>query len=179
MVTLAADHQAVSEVLKQLLSALNNEDVLESHRKLDLLWARLAVHIRAEHLHLFPTVIERLKNLRDAIAPKLHEPQTIVEKLHEDHDFFMRELGQAIRILRELPKPLDSAENKAKLSSVLNTVREVERRLASHNETEENQIYRWASMILTEAEQAELTTRINRELQHRPPRFSLSAWENR
>lgn len=150
------DHNAVSEVLKQLLTALDNKDVQASHSRLDLLWARLAVHIRAEHLHLFPAVIDRLS-----------EAQPVVETLRTDHDFFMRELARAIGVLRE-----------GKLAGVGDTVREIEKRLATHNEIEENQIYHWASTILTEPEQADLAARINAELENRPPRFSVESWAN-
>ncbi|HEU4837488.1 MAG TPA: hemerythrin domain-containing protein [Pyrinomonadaceae bacterium] len=152
------DHHAVSEVLKQLLTALDNKDVETSYARLDLLWARLAVHIRAEHLHLFPAVTAR--------APQLSE--AIVENLRDDHDFFMRELAQAIRTLREAND----------LAAVTDTVREIEKRLATHNEIEETQIYRWSSTILTEPEQLELLAKINGELENRPPRFSEEAWAN-
>ena len=165
---LSDDHQAVSEVLQQLLTALDNKDVETSYAKLDLLWARLAVHIRAEHLHLFPTVTSR--------APNLSEVQTIIDNLRTDHDFFMRELARAIGVLRELPKSITSDE--AKLTAVSDTVREIERRLATHNEIEEVQIYRWSSIILTKPEQLELIARINAELENRPPRFSAEAWAN-
>src|ERR1051325_2506367 len=92
---LSDDHDAVSEVLKQLLTALDNNDVATSFSRLDLLWARLAVHIRAEHLHLFPAVTKHLR-----------ESHAIVENLRTDHDFFMRELARAIAILREMPKKI-------------------------------------------------------------------------
>jgi len=157
------DHDAVSEVLKQLLTALDNNDVQTSHAKLDLLWARLAVHIRAEHLHLFPTMMSRLT-----------EAQPVVENLRSDHDFFMHELARAIGVLRELPE-----HDEANLDTVRETVREIEKRLATHNEIEENQIYQWASTILTEPEQTDLAARINAELENRPPRFSAEAWANR
>ena len=168
---LSDDHRAVNEVLKQLLTALNNKDVEASYSKLDLLWARLAVHIRAEHLHLFPTVINRL-------ATDSTEAQSVVDNLRADHDFFMRELARAVGILRELPAPLENREDEGKLNSVLDVVLEVEKRLAIHNETEENQVYCWASTILREPEQIELAARINTELEHRPPRFSVEAWAN-
>ena len=155
---LSDDHHAVSEVLEQLLTALENKDVQTSHSRLDLLWARLAVHIRAEHLHLFPAVTDRVA-----------EAQAIVKSLRADHDFFMHELARAIGILRELP-------DTTKLAAVADTVRQVEERLATHNEIEENQIYRWSSTILSESEQAELLARINAELENRPPRFSEQAW---
>jgi hypothetical protein len=157
------DHNAVSEVLRQLLAALDNKDVQTSYSRLDLLWARLAVHIRAEHLHLFPAVMNRLK-----------EAQPVVEKLRSDHDFFMHELARAVGVLREL-----NASDGAKLGAVGDTVREIEKRLATHNEIEENQIYHWASTILTVPEQTDLAARINAELENRPPRFSVEAWANR
>jgi hemerythrin superfamily protein len=160
---LSDDHQAVGEVLEQLLTALENKDVETSYSKLDLLWARLAVHIRAEHLHLFPAVIGRST-----------EAQTIVEDLRADHDFFMRELARSVGILRELKNGDEAA-----LSAVADTVREVEKRLAMHNEIEEDQIYARASIILTEPEQLELVAHINAELENRPPRFSEEAWTNR
>ena len=157
---LSDDHHSVSEVLEQLLAALENKDVQTSHSRLDLLWARLAVHIRAEHLHLFPAVTDRVA-----------EAQAIVKSLRADHDFFMHELARAIGILRELP-------DTTKLAAVADTVRQVAERLATHNEIEENQIYRWSSTVLSESEQLELLARINAELENHPPRFSKEAWAN-
>ena len=164
---LSEDHRAVGEVLTQLLTALRNKDVKTSYVKLDLLWARLAVHIRAEHLHLFPAVTKRLS-----------EAESVVERLRADHDFFMHELARAVGTLRELPTTLESREDEARLNSVLDVVLEVEKRLANHNDIEENQIYSLAGTILTEPEQIDLTTRINAELEHRPPRFSAESWAN-
>jgi hemerythrin superfamily protein len=161
---LSDDHHAVDEVLEQLLTALSNKNVEMSYSRLDLLWARLAVHIRAEHLHLFPAVTNRLS-----------EAQTIVEDLRADHDFFMHELARAIGILRELAK---TKADEAKLDDVRAAVRAIEKRLATHNEIEEDKIYRWASTILTQSEQQELLTQINAELENRPPRFSKEAWAN-
>ena len=176
---LSDDHQAVGNVLEQLLTALNNTDVGATYAKLDLLWARLAVHIRAEHLHLFPIVLNRLTGSTDvAAAPELSEAQSTVANLRADHDFFMRELARAIGILRELPRKIDNASDEARLTAVGNTVREIEKRLVTHNEVEEKKIYRWASTLLTEPEQAELIKRINAELLNRPPRFSVEVWAN-
>lgn len=154
---LADDHEAVGEVLQEVLVALNNDDLHETHARLDLLWARLALHIRAEHLHLFP-----------AVAAKVKDAAALIEDLRADHDFFMRELARAMGVLRE-----------ARLTSVLETVREVEKRLAEHNEIEENQVYRWANTVLTEAERTELAQQITAELENRPPRFSMETWVHR
>ena len=164
---LSDDHHAVNEVMKQLLVALDNNDVQTSYSKLDLLWARLAVHIRAEHLHLFPAVTSRLTT----------ETQALIENLRTDHDFFMRELARAIAILRELLLQKTNSPE-AKLAAVAQAVREVEKRLATHNEIEESEIYRWPSIMLTEQEQSDLLARINAELENRPPRFSAEAWAN-
>ena len=161
------DHHAVSKLLKQLLTALDNKDIQTSYSRVDLLWARLAVHIRAEHLHLFP-----------AIASRVGEAQPAIDKLRADHDFFMSELARLVGILRELSQRIHPANDDAKLSAVGNAVREIERRLISHDEIEENQIYRWSSIILTEPEQVELLSRINAELDNRPPRFSAETWAN-
>jgi hypothetical protein len=175
---LSDDHDAVSEVLKQLLAALGNQDVAASYSKLDLLWARLAVHIRAEHLHLFPAVINRLTESPGGVGPELSDARELIEKLRADHDFFMRELARAIGILRELTSTTPRPGDDTKLDAVGNTVRELKERLATHNVIEEHQIYRWSSTILTKAEQLELRGRINAELEVRPPRFSAEAWAN-
>jgi len=159
---LSDDHHAVSEVLEQLLTALDNRDVKTSYSKLDLLWARLAVHIRAEHLHLFPAVLGRLP-----------EAQTTIDNLRSDHDFFMRKLARAVGTLRELRTRDDAA-----LTGVADTVREVEERLDKHNEIEEDEIYAQAGIILTDPEQMQLVAQINAELENRPPRFSEKAWAN-
>jgi len=179
MDALSDDHQAVNDLLKQVLTALHNKNVEASYSKLDLLWARLAVHIRAEHLHLFPAVINRLTSSTDpSLTPDLIEAHSIVNKLRADHEFFMRAFARAVNILRELPRPLDSADSETRFTSVHDEVLKVEKRLANHNEVEENQIYRWASTILTEPEQIHLAKRINAELENRPSRFSLEAWSN-
>jgi len=162
---LSDDHQEVGEILEQLRTALNAKDVRATHERLDLLWARLAVHIRAEHLHLFPTVIMRSKD----------EAQSVIDGLRSDHDFFMRELARAIGILRELRQ---STSDEARWTVVSDIVQEIERRLVTHNEIEEKTIYPWATSMLTEPEQSELVTRINAELENRPPRFSLKTWTN-
>jgi hypothetical protein len=159
------DHHAVSKLLTQLLTALDNKDIQTSYPMVDLLWARLAVHIRAEHLHLFP-----------AIASRVSEAQSAINRLRADHDFFMRELAQAVGILRELPQSIISANEDAKLTAVGDAVREIERRLGIHDEIEENRIYRWSTTILTEQEQVELLARISAELDNRPPRFSMETW---
>lgn len=94
----------------------------------------------------------------------------MIEQLRVDHDFFMRELAGAIGILR--------TNDETKLAAVRHTVIEVEKRLAIHNELEENQVYHLTNTTLTPPEQLELASLINAELENRPPRFSAEAWAN-
>jgi hypothetical protein len=107
------------------------------------------------------------------------EAPAMVEVLRTDHDFFMRELARAINTLRELRHRVLTASDETKLNALGDAVREIERRLATHNELEEKQIYLWSSTILTEPEQLELRARINAELENHPPRFSAETWANR
>lgn len=175
---LADDHVALDEVLSQLREALDTGDVLVSHARLDLFWARLAVHIRAEHLHLFPAVINGVSCASDeqTFALTLSEVQTSVERLRADHDFFMHGLAQAVGILRDLLKATDRQALDEGISTVSDAVLEIEKRLVLHNELEENRLYLWTTTILNQQEQADLARRVNAELGNRPPRFSPDAW---
>src|SRR5437764_14237253 len=51
---LEEDHASLGGLIEELCAALDGSDVARSFALLDLVWARLAVHIRAEHLCLFP-----------------------------------------------------------------------------------------------------------------------------
>ena len=172
------DHAAIDEVLKQLQTALRMGDVETVFAKLDLFWARLAVHIRAEHLHLFPTVLSSLGNatVKQQSAPSLDEAMSVVAQLRKDHEFFTHQLALAVAIMRELltlPQHVIVPEG---LSNVKKIVFEVEERLIKHNELEETQIYRWATMILSPEDQAKLEREITTELRKHPPRFTPSTW---
>ena len=162
---LADDHSALDEVLSGLRKALANGDVADSHARLDLFWARLAVHIRAEHLHLFPAIINGMSKSTDdqAGAPTQTEGQRAVERLRADHDFFMHELAAAIATLPDL-------------NQVATMVNAVEKRLTTHNELEETQIYGLIGSILSQEEQAKLASQIDAELMKHPPRFSERTW---
>src|SRR2546423_10245376 len=95
---LADDHHGIDRILNQLETALKAEDVEAVDIRLDLFWARLAVHIRAEHLHLFPTVLRALQE-RESADERLPSPgaaQKMIAHLRDDHDFFMHELASAV-----------------------------------------------------------------------------------
>jgi iron-sulfur cluster repair protein YtfE (RIC family) len=161
---LADDHATLGEVLNGLRAALNSGDAKTAHAKLDLFWARLAVHIRAEHLHLFPAITQ---HAGDAAVDQT------VRQLRADHDFFMHELARAMAIMRGLLNTADASTISGGLQTVREFVSEVEQRLVVHNELEENQVYRLTD-ALSEQDQAELSMKINKELANQPPRFSVA-----
>ena len=162
------DHGALDKILKQLQSALRSGDVENAHAKLDLFWARLAVHIRAEHLHLFPAV----SGLGD-------EAQKIVAELRRDHEFFMHELARAVEITRELLTISEQPIVNEGLKKIENIIVEIEQRLVEHNEVEEKKIYHWASTLLSSEEQTRLTEWITWELRNRPSRFTQDVWSDK
>jgi hypothetical protein len=174
---LADDHIALDKLQGELKSALRAGDIEATHLRLDMFWSRLAVHIRAEHLQLFPAVIDALtiSSRSQTFGLTLTEARSTIEKLRSDHDFFMNELGQAIKILRALShedhETLDHGMN-----SVRSTMIEIEKRFVIHNELEETKIYAWTTTILNSQEQTDLATRIGIELANRPPRFALDEW---
>ena len=101
---LAKDHKQLDRLLGAVLAALEGENSVEAFETLDLFWARLAMHIRAENLHLFPSVLNKVK--REDGESQLEylpskEVQKAIERLTADHNFFMQQLSRAIRILRE------------------------------------------------------------------------------
>ena len=167
---LTDDHAALDKVLNELKTALERRDRETAHAKLDLFWARLAVHIRAEHLHLFPTVLSSRENIAEA--------QTVVAQLRQDHDFFMSELARAIETMRELLTVLDQSLIKANWDKIANTILKVEQRLLQHNEIEESQVYYWASTLLSSEAREKLATRIASELHNRPARFAANTWSD-
>src|SRR5215216_3492267 len=105
---LARDHEDLDTLRDELCAALEGSDVREIYQRLDLFWAKLAIHIRAEHLHLFPAILHALSSAEDVEqAPSLAEAQNTIEELRRDHDFFMHELAGAIAAMRNLLKTTD------------------------------------------------------------------------
>lgn len=163
---LIVDHVALDDVLKQLQSALRGSDIETAYAKLDLFWARLAVHIRAEHLHLFPAVVNALGD----------EAQEIVTELREDHEFFMHELARAVEIARKLITVSEQPLLNEGLKNIENIIVQIEARLVKHNQVEENQVYGWATTVLSPEDQATLMEGITKELRNRPSRFTENTW---
>ena len=176
---LTDDHLALDELMGQLQTALQSGDVNTAHTLIDLFWAKLAVHIRAEHLQLFPIVLDCVSHAKSTqtFAPTLDEARSTIEVLRADHDFFMTELARVIGILRvvSLGDEFEGTHDEA-LNEVRQTMTDVKNRLVIHNQLEEHQIYAWTKTILNDQEQTELANRINIEIGNRPQRFSSNEW---
>jgi len=164
-----ADHVELDGLLAELIDAINSDqpDVVPTYRKLDLFWARLAVHIRAEHLVVFPAVIEIAKVIRK--EPR--DVAAILQELRDDHDFFIKELARAVKAMRLVP---DFGNESETFEIVRDLVSQVRQRLERHNQIEEEMIYPLAAEA--DAERAQLMIRDNalRELENLPHRFKTT-----
>ena len=171
---LERDHEELDGVLGELFLALDRGERDESFARLDLLWARLAVHIRAEHLCLFPAILGAPQTLLTGSgdAPSPEELQSAIRVLRSDHDFFMHQLARAINLMRAL-KAISGADAVGEsLREVRRIVLAVKNRLSTHNQLEEKQVYGWVDVLLDGAARSALDARVRRELENLPPRFN-------
>ena len=163
----------MDELLKTLLVALDEGEVSTIFRRLDLFWARLAMHIRAENLHLFPAILIQLKEI-DPEGNQSSRPAEIresLDRLRADHDFFMHELADAVKTVRNLRDSGTSDAEGRRLDVVRSSIQAVSQRLESHNAIEEGFIYGLPIELLPPNEQLNVMEGIQRELQKLPPRF--------
>lgn len=171
---LSIDHAELDELFDGLLASLGARErsAAEIYRRLDTLWARLGVHVRAEHLQLFPAVLQALDAQEGALPaalPESEEIRRLVERLRDDHNFFMHELARAVKNLRlVLADERRADELIDEASRMLSGVKE---RLAVHNELEEKQLYRWAEAIFRDARGDDLARGLKRELENLPHRL--------
>jgi hypothetical protein len=166
------DHESLGRLLGELNLSLSKCNVSHSFELLDQFWARLAVHIRAEHLHLFPALAEAPRMLltgRDNL-PTSDEVLELVTQLRADHDFFMKELADMIRVMRDMNAHQQVDQPVVEdLSRRLITITS---RLEVHNELEEARAYTWVGLIFDARTLADLRSRIQHELENLPARFS-------
>jgi iron-sulfur cluster repair protein YtfE (RIC family) len=161
-----ADHVELDELLAQLINAIYSDqpDLVSTYRKLDLFWARLAVHIRAEHLVVFPAVLD----IGEGRGDELDHIENLLQELRGDHDFFVKELARAVKAMRLVP---DFGNETETYDVVRKLVDGVKQRLIKHNKIEEEVIYPLA--VQTEASNSQQNVRENalRELKNLPQRF--------
>jgi iron-sulfur cluster repair protein YtfE (RIC family) len=156
---LEADHRELDQLLAELLDELARDapDPVTTYHCLDFFWARLAVHIRAEHLVLFPAVLA-------AAGEAGREPLTAtLANLRRDHDFFMKELARAVKVLHLIP---DFGNEPGTFEILRTLVKEVAESLSIHDEMEEQRIYPLAD------QSPWIGIRILKELENLPSRYS-------
>jgi hypothetical protein len=173
---LVKDHAELDLLLRDLLAEFDRGGAGDVLTKLDLAWARLAVHIRAEHLHLFPALLKAADEKRGGAAaslPTTEEVRAGLERLRADHDFFMRELAGCVNTLRALAARGGPPDER--LPAVKSRVVAVCERLAEHNHLEEEQVYLWRRALLNAGEQKALLSALRCEIENLPPRFSADA----
>ena len=169
---LESDHAELDRLLAGVFAAIDLEDCAEIYRRLDFFWARLAMHIRAEHLRLFPAVLH-IKEAQFQNAGRGKVPSDIaavIDGLHADHDFFMRSLARAIKAMRLV---FDFGNEAETLPAVREILEQVESRLIPHNRIEEQQIYPLAAAEFIRADDlSELSRTVKKELGNLPRRFA-------
>src|SRR2546423_7336191 len=121
---LEEDHGSLGDLFGRLRTALRGADVRGAFELLDAAWARLAVHVRAEHLCLFPAILGAPVELFGHCtgAPSRDEAREIVAGLRRDHDFLMRELASAIGTMREILSGPESSATPGRLESARRSV---------------------------------------------------------
>jgi hypothetical protein len=177
---LAKDHEALDKLLNALLAALDKRDAPTAFARLDLFWARLAMHIRGEHVHLFPAILRALhsdngKGVDETPTPA--EVREAIAQLRCDHDFFMHELAVAIKAMRD-HQTTAGVDSTSAIESVRQMIATVRDRLEVHNKLEEDMVYRWPAKLLEPAEQTALEVQILGELKNLPPRFRDEAGDD-
>ena len=163
------DHASLALLITELDAELANSNIARAFELLDLFWARLAVHIRAENLHLFPALANASAPLFTG-SPTSEEAHNVLARLRSDHDFFMKELSLMIKAIRGIAdRPQVHLEEVEDWRQRLATIA---KRLEAHNHLEEKRVYTWPSLLFDEQELAALRTRIAHELENLPPRFA-------
>lgn len=173
---LTKDHVELDLILEQIFSAFEKGDAEEVYQNLDLFRARLSMHIRAEDLYLFPSILKAIRKHKKTeeidLIPSLEIVQNSILHLHNDHNFFLRELGNAVKQLFEM-RENKGQDHSEKLSALHDKIIALRQRLKFHNELEEGFAYLWAEM-LNPAEIPVLKSKIQRELENLPVKFRIS-----
>ena len=177
---LTGDHDALDKLLSALLAALDEGDAAKAFARLDLFWARLAMHIRAEHLHLFPGILGALpgdSGKRGDKSLSTAEAREAIAQLHLDHDFFMHELAGAVKLMRDC-RTTGEDDRTSEIESVRQTIVTVRSRLEAHNKLEEELVYRLPAKLFGSEAQNALAVEIRDELKNLPPRFRDEAGDD-
>ena len=165
------DHEALGQLLTELDGELAKHNFPSAFELLDLFWARLAVHIRAENLHLFPALTNAPASLftgRGAV-PTRDEAHNVLLQLRSDHDFFMKELAELMKRARGVRA--GHAEDFHVAEELRRRLIIIGKRLEAHNRLEEERTYAWPGLVFDEPTLTKLCESLRHELENLPPRF--------
>ncbi|HKO60392.1 MAG TPA: hemerythrin domain-containing protein [Pyrinomonadaceae bacterium] len=164
---LGDDHESLAQLLVELNTQLTRSNSVRAFELLDLFWARLAVHIRAENLHLFPALANTpaARFTGKGGLPTAEEAHNTLLSLRSDHDFFMKELAQMMKVAR-------AKDGRDEVKALKKRLAVIKKRLEVHNDLEEKQVYHWPSLLLDEKSATALSKRLRHELENLPPRFA-------
>ncbi len=166
------DHASLGRLLSEINAELTKRNIARAFALLDIFWARLAMHIRAENLHLFPALASApVTSFTKAKGPPTaEEVKNVLARLRSDHDFFMKELARMIKVMRILA--LSQEDHFKEVEDLRQSLAKIASRLEEHNRLEETQTYRWPALLLDEQELDRLCDCLRQELQNLPPRFA-------
>ncbi len=175
---LEADHESLDHVLAELDAEFATQHVAHALELLDLFWALLAVHIRAENLHLFPALTNASPSLFTGKngLPTAEEAQHLLLHLRTDHEFFMKDLATRVKTMREIVG--SQAVHLEEIKEVRRGLDTVRKRLLMHNRMEEKQVYTWPVLLFDELTVARLCEGLQNELNNLPGRFAKEATGN-
>ena len=164
------DHESLGQLLTELDGELAKHKFPRAFELLDLFWARLAIHIRAENLHLFPALANARASLFTGKGglPTRDEAHNVLLRLRSDHDFFIKELAEIVKRARGIRAGQDFnvAEELGRRLTV------IRKRLEAHNRLEEERTYAWPALVFDDPTMAKLCERLRHELENLPPRFA-------
>lgn len=170
---LEGDHHSLHELLQTVKQSLTRGEVGKAYEVLDLFWARLATHIRAENLCLFSAILNAPPELFGQNGvPSIEDVRSTIADLRMDHNFFMGQLILDMKLMRAHLADPDVSETTEFAAAFQDRIAEIDQRLESHNKVEEEQVYRWPSALLSKSEVALLDSEIRHQVRHLPPRFA-------
>lgn len=174
---LERDHESLGELLIELDAELAKHKFPRAFELLDLFWARLAIHIRAENLHLFPALANAPASLLTGKGgvPTRDGVHNVLFRLRSDHDFFMKELAEIIKRARGMGA--DQTKNVNVAEELRRRLVAIGKRLEAHNRLEEERIYVWPALLFDEPTIAKLCEHLRHELENLPPRFADGVWQ--
>jgi hypothetical protein len=172
MRSLKGDHEVLDGMLNQLVIQLGKPDLPWAFESLDLFWASLAIHIRAENICLFPAILNAPRDrFGKRGVPSYEEARAIIEQLKNDHNFLMTQLGDSMKGLRAMILHPEYSVG-ISISELRDRIATVGDRLYKHKAVEEEKVYLWPAVLLNEDSLEQLNAGVATEIQNMPSRFA-------